>query len=261
MIEPKKFVRKVWQSLPREPQKPETGKWAMGQGVVWLRQPEMWCPVCRVSWVNPWTWLVNERRGRVDAVWGEDGKKKYLGDVHPHVMGSGEICTGGALVIEALTSGFNIQSCFCGGENFPDVMSELGHRGCEQVVEDEEGDWSYCELCDETYDMGEVAYYESAHRYLCDGCWHDQSVQCDGCYHRFYYPDNGRIDPPLTQVRGGEEFCEDCLQDCTYCDSCDEWKLPHEIEDGRCFDCVPEDTGEQLELPLKAGEAKDGTEN
>ena len=296
-MDPKRFVRKVWQALPREPQKPETGKWSMGVGMVWLRQPEMWCPYCKVSWVNRWTWLVNEKRGRVEAVWDENYEKMYLGDIHPHVMSGGEVCTGGFPVVEAITSGFNILSCFDSG-GFVGIMERLGHEGCgqEDRVEEEEDDRPYCESCDERYDEGEVEWYEALDQYLCDGCWRDMSVRCDNCNDRFYYPDSGRIDYPLTQVRGGDEFCENCLGEYSYCeeceesvhnddmhswsaeedvptcercwkatrklcDECSEWKLKDEMEDGVCFDCVPEGTGEQIELPLEAGEVEDGTED
>ena len=186
MINPKGLVRKVWQGLPRETRKAETGKWVMGRGVVWLRRPEMWCPECQISWVNGWTWLINERKGRVLAVWREDGTKLPLGYVHPHVMFDGSICVGedGASVIEAITSGFNIHSCFCTGE-FHAQMAALGHKDCEQEyeseeIEDHEGE-SYCDYCECWYDEDRVAWYEQAEEYLCSDCYEDLTRSCDNC--------------------------------------------------------------------------------
>lgn len=293
-MDPKRFVRKIWQALPREPQKAETGKWALGPGVVWLRQPEMWCPYCEVSWVNGWTWLINEKRGRVEAVWGADGQKMYLGGIHPHVMSGGEVCTGGFSVVEAITSGFNILSCFDSGA-FVEIMERLGHKGCGQedrMEEEEDDDRMTCESCYDRFDDDDISFYDAADQYLCDACWLAMSVRCDNCNDQFYYPVSGRIDYPLTQVRGGDEFCENCLEEYSYCeeceeyvhiddmhpwsakedvptcercwktiyklcDECSEWKLKDEMEDGVCFDCVPEGTGEQIELPPEAGEATD----
>lgn len=222
-MDPKRFVRKVWQGLPRLPKKEETGKWAMGQGVVWIRRPEMWCPYCEVSWVNGWTWLVNEKRGRVEAVWGEDGQKKYLGGIHPHVMSGGEVCTGGFSVIEAITSGFNILSCF-NSDEFVEIMDRLGHEGCEQErAEEEDDDRMACESCYRLFDDDEISFYDSADKYLCDRCWRNISVRCDNCHGRFYCPDSGSRDYPLTTVQGGDEMCGSCLEDYSYCEECEQY--------------------------------------
>lgn len=225
-MDPKRFVRKVWQGLPRDLQKEESGKWAMGSGMVWLRQPEMWCPHCEVSWINPWIWLVDERKGRVIAVWDEAGEKLYLGDLHPHIMSSGEMCLGDGSVMAALTSGFNILSCFCEAESFVEVMEGLGHEGCrqdERMEEEEDDDRLTCESCEERYDDDYISYYDEPGRYLCDSCWRDQSVRCDNCQDRFYYPGDGSQRSPLTEVRGGDEFCDSCLEDYTYCEECEEY--------------------------------------
>jgi len=266
MLDTKRFVRKIWQALPREPQKPETGKWSMGAGMVWLRQPEMWCPHCKVSWVNGWTWLINEKRGRVEAVWDEDSQKKYLSNIHPHVMSGGEICTGGFSVIEAITSGFNILSCF-NSDEFVEIMERLGHEGCGQEDRiEEEDDRPYCESCDERYDEGEVEWYEEASQYLCDRCWRDISVRCDNCHDRLYYPDNGSREFPLTEVRGGDELCRSCLDDYSYCEECEQ--MVHEedmrpwVEDEdpickRCWRDARSECGECGRLYLK-DEVTDG---
>ena len=296
-MDPKRVVRKVWQGLPRRAPRVETGKWTMGPGVVWIRQPEMWCPHCEVSWVNGWTWLVDERKGRVIAVWDEAGGKLYLGDLHPHVMSSGEMCLGDGSVMAALTSGFNILSCFCVTEEFVEVMEGLGHKGCgqEDRMEEEDDDRPYCESCEERYDEGEVEWYDAADQYLCDGCWREVSIRCDNCHDRLYYPENGSRELPVTEVRGGDELCGACLEDYTYCEeckeyihnddmhpwsadedpickrcwkdtreecrSCEEMKLKEDVKDGLCFDCAPDSDDEQLELPLTAGEVEDGTED
>lgn len=225
-MDPKRFVRKVWQGLPRRAPRVETGKWTMGQGVVWIRRPEMWCPHCEVSWVNGWTWLVDERKGRVIAVWDEAGEKLYLGDLHPHIMFSGEMCLGDGSVMAALTSGFNILSCFCGTEAFVEVMAGLGHKGCGQEdrveEEEEEDDRMTCESCYDRFDYDDISFYDAASQYLCDGCWREVSVRCDNCHDRFYYPGNGLGELPVTEVRGGDELCGACLEDYTYCEECEQ---------------------------------------
>lgn len=224
MFDEKAFVRKVWQGLPREPRIEETGKWKMAPGVTWLRQPEMWCPYCEVSWINKWTWLVDEKKGKVLGVWKEDGSKLHLADVHPHVMSGGEMCLGDGTVMEGLTSGFNISSCFCLRDEFYRVMKNLGHADCRQECEDEdEEDRSYCDLCDEVYDAEYVNWYSQADAHLCEDCWINRSVRCDSCLDRFYYPEDGSQDFPLTEVRGGDEFCSCCLDDYLLCERCEEW--------------------------------------
>lgn len=226
-MDTKSFVRRVWQNLPCKQHKEETGKWEMSPGTVWLRQPEMYCPPCGVSWVNGWTWLVNEKKGRVEAIWDGDGNSISLWQAHPHVMNDGTVCTGGFSVIEAITSGFNILSCFCGEDRFHEVMEELGHAECEQMGEREEEDEHegemFCEGCAEYIDEEYVSWYDQVGSYLCDNCWREVSVRCDSCWGRFHYPDNGSGDCPVTEVRGGDKFCESCLEDYYLCEECEEY--------------------------------------
>ncbi len=248
-------VEEAAEAYRKPPEKVSGPKiWSFCQ--TFLRHPEMRCPRCEGTWINPWVWVIDTQKGRVLKIWDRKGREVWVGDAHPHVEDSGYVCLGGfSDPVQALTTGFNNRSNY---GNFWDRMEALGHSkeectgawggvcaDCDDDLEEgygftcsEDGllrcdscdseAHRYCEYCDSTIHshLDENSWWvKRSERTICSYCYDECHFRCQGCQeiHHMDY-------------QCGEGYCEDCHNELfRFCEGCQE-DVP--IDTAMCADCA-----------------------
>ena len=240
-----KFVSRVEEAVEAKRKPPEkvSGPKIWSFCKTFLRYPEMRCPKCEGTWINPWVWIIDTQKMRVLKIWDRDGQKVDVYDAHPHVEDSGYICLGAFRdPVQALTTGFNNRSNF---GNFWDRMAGLGHSR-EECTESWGGVCYECgdELDEgDGYTCGEDGYLRcdscnsGAHEYCnyCDGTihthlgengwWVERSERtiCSYCYEEYHFICKGCDEIDSNEYKCGEGYCQDCHSErFRFCEGCQE---------------------------------------